>query len=681
MRKSSLIVVVFVFASSLFVGVAMLPEAKATTHFVGGGGPGNYTLIQAAIDDALPGDTIFVHNGTYHENLIVNKTITLVGEDRNAAIVDGNGSGEVIHISADWTNVSEFSFVNSGMDDGNAGIVLQSVQQCTIQSNLILGGRDGIFLNLSDNNNLVHNDLSVHGRGIHIAYSNDNMIANNTVTGSGLGMLLRFSDNNTISDCITDLNIGNGISLFFSRRNTLSRNILLDNGRNGISLFRSGGYVLDNNASRNAWDGIYIADSRNVVISNNTMFENGIHMEGDVLEDWNSHEIDALNKVNGKPVYYWKNVTGGEIPPGAGQVILANCTDVIVRNQNISEASAGIELAFSSNSTITNVTAWMNKWWGLYLYFSPGNNITDNRIHNTTQDGVFLHSSNDSLLENNNVSGNRNGIVVYSSDNSTFTRNAVSSNAEHGLFVIQNNDSLISNNTIALNGQTGAHLNLSHGNWVYHNDFVANVVQAYDDTGTNVWDNGYPSGGNFWSDYSGTDLMNGPDQDSPGSDGIGDTTYDIPGGVASDRYPLRARPSSPLVLQANASNQEISLFWSPPSYDGGSPITNYRIYRGNASDTEAFLVEIGNVLNYTDTGLENGQTYYYRVGARNAVGEGPQSDEANATPSAQNVPPTCSIRSPIPGAWVGGDFTVWGMANDTDGTVEIVEIRIDESPW
>ena len=54
-----------------------------------------------------------------------------------------------------------------------------------------------------------------------------------------------------------------------------------------------------------------------------------------------------------------------------------------------------------------------------------------------------------------------------------------------------------------------------------------------------------------------------------------------------------------------------------------------------------------------------------------------------ATPSAsaQNVPPTCSIRGPPPGAWVGGDSTVWGMANDTDGTLVSVEIRIDEGPW
>ena len=49
--------------------------------------------------------------------------------------------------------------------------------------------------------------------------------------------------------------------------------------------------------------------------------------------------------------------------------------------------------------------------------------------------------------------------------------------------------------------------------------------------------------------------------------------------------------------------------------------------------------------------------------------------------SAQNVPPTCSIRSPIPGAWIGGDYPVWGMANDTDGTLVSVEIRIDEGPW
>ena len=74
-------------------------------------------------------------------------------------------------------------------------------------------------------------------------------------------------------------------------------------------------------------------------------------------------------------------------------------------------------------------------------------------------------------------------------------------------------------------------------NKIYHHYFINNTNQA-NDRCSNQWDNGYPSGGNFWSDYTGVDNFSGPDQDIPGSDGIGDTNYSIPGGSSVDNYPL-----------------------------------------------------------------------------------------------------------------------------------------------
>ncbi|MEE8573297.1 MAG: NosD domain-containing protein, partial [Gemmatimonadota bacterium] len=85
------------------------------------------------------------------------------------------------------------------------------------------------------------------------------------------------------------------------------------------------------------------------------------------------------------------------------------------------------------------------------------------------------------------------------------------------------------------------------GNRFYHNRFVANGAQVLDDAPTNpgaeaqTWDNGYPSGGNFWSDYTGADLKSGPDQNLPGSDGIGDTPYAVTA-IAWDNYPLMGDP-------------------------------------------------------------------------------------------------------------------------------------------
>ncbi|OLS15326.1 MAG: Fibronectin type III domain protein, partial [Promethearchaeota archaeon CR_4] len=92
-------------------------------------------------------------------------------------------------------------------------------------------------------------------------------------------------------------------------------------------------------------------------------------------------------------------------------------------------------------------------------------------------------------------------------------------------------------------------------------------------------------------------------------------------------------PGAPQNLQAVASEGQITLTWEAPSSDGGSPITNYKIYRGTSSGAEIYLATVGNVLTYTDTGLTNGQTYYYRVAAVNAVGEGSNATEVSATPT------------------------------------------------
>jgi hypothetical protein len=93
-------------------------------------------------------------------------------------------------------------------------------------------------------------------------------------------------------------------------------------------------------------------------------------------------------------------------------------------------------------------------------------------------------------------------------------------------------------------------------------------------------------------------------------------------------------PSAPTLSSATPGNAKISLVWTAPSSDGGSSITGYKIYRGTTSGGETLLTTLGNVLSYTNTGLTNGKTYYYRISAVNSVGEGALSNEASALPVA-----------------------------------------------
>ena len=142
-------------------------------------------------------------------------------------------------------------------------------------------------------------------------------------------------------------------------------------------------------------------------------------------------------------------------------------------------------------------------------------------------------------------------------------------------------------------------------------------------------------------------------------------------------------PDQPTGLVASAGDEQITLAWSPPTDDGGSSVTGYNVYRGTSSGGETFLISVGDVLTYVDTGLTNGQRYYYKVSATNVVGEGALSTEANAVsgyPSG-NIWPNCEITSPSDGSTVSGTVNLIGNASDQDGVVVRVEVRIGDGSW
>src|SRR5439155_3285683 len=97
-------------------------------------------------------------------------------------------------------------------------------------------------------------------------------------------------------------------------------------------------------------------------------------------------------------------------------------------------------------------------------------------------------------------------------------------------------------------------------------------------------------------------------------------------------------PSAPQNLQATGGNANVTLSWQAPSSNGGSPITNYKIYRSTSSGTETLLTTTGNVTTYTNTGLVNGVTYYYKVSAVNSIGSSALSNETRGT--HVNIPST-----------------------------------------
>lgn len=558
-RSLSFILAVLVLVSSFSFALTIIPEnARATTLFVGGTGPGNHTTIQSAVNVAEPGDVVFVYSGTYYERVTIYTSLTLIGENKNTTIVDGGGTKSVISASADHVTIQRLTARNSGPHAGNSGIKIANAENCYVANNIVSENKYGIHLWYSNYTTITKNIALDNSIGIAVSLSHDNAIENNTVS--------RYE--------------GAGISVIdYSPRILVANNTV-----------HSGGYM-----------GIHLRRSDNSIVT---------------------HNMASLN------------------------------------------AHFGIHVIFSEKVTIDNNVAFSNNHSGFYFFCYNNSTIKNNIMSNNFGSGFGCH-------------------VCY---NNMITENMAFHNEWHGLGLGDSFDNEIVGNSIGWNSLTGIFLGRSENNRVYHNNIMNNTQQGHDNRSANEWDDGYPSGGNHWSDYAGIDEKSGPSQNLPGSDGIGDTPYNIQGGSSRDRYPFMAPttpiptpPSAPRNLQAVAGNRQITLTWEPPSSDGGFPIKNFRIHRGNTSGGETFLVEIGNMLTYVDGGLIGGQTYYYRVSAVNAIGEGPLSNEASAIPiTAPEAPET--FHSILTG-WEFENVTLtWSLSED-DGTGEesVVEYRIFRS--
>jgi parallel beta-helix repeat protein len=168
--------------------------------------------------------------------------------------------------------------------------------------------------------------------------------------------------------------------------------------------------------------------------------------------------------------------------------------------------------------------------------FSNNNTLRGNNASNNGYGIILSSSGKNNTLSGNNASSNDYGIFLSSSSNNTLSGNNVKSNTYYGIFLGSSGNNTLRGNNASKN-YYGIDMSSSNNNNIYHNNLIENTYQALDNTNTNFWNTGYPSGGNYWSDYTGFDLESGVNQDITGSDGIGDSPYSISDG-AQDRYPF-----------------------------------------------------------------------------------------------------------------------------------------------
>ena len=163
--------------------------------------PTDYPAIQEAINSATSGDTIFVYKGIYYEHVVINKSVSLVGEDRDLTIIDGSEIGSVISITVDNVTLKGFTIKNSGMHPYNSGIQIEHSSGNIISHNKITNNSNGIGFYTSSNNVVCGNTISSNDYdGIGFYTSSNNVVCGNTISSNDYdGIYLAFvSHNNTI---------------------------------------------------------------------------------------------------------------------------------------------------------------------------------------------------------------------------------------------------------------------------------------------------------------------------------------------------------------------------------------------------------------------------------------------------------------------------------------------------
>ena len=212
-------------------------------------------------------------------------------------------------------------------------------------------------------------------------------------------------------------------------------------------------------------------------------------------------------------------------------IFLNNVNNITIEDLVIENCNVGIYFSSSDNNTVTGTTITENLDHGILLYYANNNKITESMLVYNYGIAIEIdHSTNNIITQNSMINNDGNALVLYNSSENTGSANEINDNGANGIYLYSSSNNQLIANNISLNVDSGIYLySDSDNNNIYHNNLFDNNEQVtISSSGANIWDNGIPSGGNYWSDYNG--------QDNTG-DGIGDTPYII-NQNNQDNYPL-----------------------------------------------------------------------------------------------------------------------------------------------
>ena len=557
---------------------------------------------------------IFVTNSTHatiRDSMISNNTNGIVVQQSRGAIVSGNTVMNNLNgtslVSSSGASVSGNAVMNNlnGISIASSSGVSVSVSSNNVSSNFAISssncadpfhyqGGSGITILSSVSSTVRANNVALELTGLHcsdapalsVQFSTDTVVSGNTLsTNRGYALDLGYSPNSVITSNTLERSLY-GMYDVGSGNSTISSNNITRNLRNGIFLWSGNTTISNNSISLNGWAfgggewaGVYAFSANGGVVTGNNFTANGII----VPDNYSSLVISPSNLVNGKPLYYYANRAGltvNGVP--VGELILVNCTNVHLSGLQITNTDIGIQLLSVNGALI------------------DGNTINSNNISGISFGDENLAPTSFNITIVNNILSN-NGWINY-------PRFGIDSSSPYDrTFVV-----------------------------AYHNNFVYDASR-----GRGSYDNGYPSGGNYWSDYNGVDNCSGLSQNiCPNPDGIGDTPF------GADRYPLikpllsapdTSPPTWPIagsLTVSNVNQTTITLNWRVATDDLG--VVGYKIYQDNALLTTVSAY----IYTWTISGLTPGTTDTFRVEAVDYAGN-------------QSVGgPSVTLATPGPQPWI-----------------------------
>lgn len=348
-----------------------------------------YLTIHDAIDatETLDGHTIFVKSGVYYEHVVVNKTLSLVGEDQNMTIIDGGATGTVVTVKADNVSITKFTVRNGGSSfppyGDDCGILLDHCNECNISQIQVTDTRIGIYLFFSTNNILEYNLVSSnHESGIWLWYSGNNTLRENIMLSN------RY-------------NFGVFGGNFSDFNNAIDSSNLVDE--------KPVRYVID--AQNQVFDDgtdtgvLYLVRSFNVTVHDLNLTNNG---HGVFCYDVTQTEIwNVTTEGNNYGIYFQDSsndtVRGNwDVGDWVG-ICLQNSNDVVVEDNVVVDAEKALSLYEASSNTIEGNTL-NSSLYGIRLFNSNLNTIFHNNLINNDEQADVINSHGNSW--DNGLEGN-----------------------------------------------------------------------------------------------------------------------------------------------------------------------------------------------------------------------------------------------------------------------------------